>query len=124
MSPAELKTKREALGLSQQWLANRVGVRIRTIQRWEAGDQTPPNDVQDEILKVEMLKKNEVSRILVKARTQKETPTLLFRYKTEEELWIHSPTFHSLPVTTYALVVLEAKKRIEKEALKCDIDYF
>lgn len=35
MTPIELKQKREALGLTQQQLADELGINIRTIKRWE-----------------------------------------------------------------------------------------
>ena len=38
MTPAELKSARKELGMTQQKLADWTGHYIRTIQRWEAGD--------------------------------------------------------------------------------------
>lgn len=37
MTPAELKVLRESLGLSAQWIADRLGVDQRTVRRWEDG---------------------------------------------------------------------------------------
>lgn len=37
VTPAELKSAREALGLTQRGLAERLGVPQATIWRWEAG---------------------------------------------------------------------------------------
>jgi|CXWL01.1.fsa_nt_gi DNA-binding transcriptional regulator YiaG len=39
ISPAELKTLRAHLGLSQQQLAERIGVQRNTVNRWEMGDR-------------------------------------------------------------------------------------
>ena len=39
MSPAELKTLRARLGLSQQQLAERIGVARNTVNRWEMGER-------------------------------------------------------------------------------------
>lgn len=41
MTPAELKSTREALGLSSQWLADRWGVALYSVQRWERGRTLP-----------------------------------------------------------------------------------
>lgn len=41
MTPAELKATREALGLSSQWLADRWGVALYSVQRWERGRTLP-----------------------------------------------------------------------------------
>ncbi|MCS6290397.1 MAG: helix-turn-helix transcriptional regulator [Nitrospira sp.] len=37
MTPTDLKTLRSALGLSQQALADRLGVTRNTVTRWEMG---------------------------------------------------------------------------------------
>ena len=41
MTPAELKSTREALGLSSHWLADRWGVALYSVQRWERGRTLP-----------------------------------------------------------------------------------
>lgn len=41
-SAAELRVHREALGLSGRWLADWLGVRERTLIRWESGDSPVP----------------------------------------------------------------------------------
>lgn len=42
MTPAELKAERAALGLSQQKLADALGVTARAIKHWEAGTRRVP----------------------------------------------------------------------------------
>ena len=39
MTPAELVAFRQSLGLTQEAMAERCGVLIRSYQRWEAGDR-------------------------------------------------------------------------------------
>lgn len=41
MTPAEFKATRESLGLSSQWLADRWGVALYSVQRWERGRTLP-----------------------------------------------------------------------------------
>lgn len=41
MTPAEFKATREALGLSSQWLADRWGVALYSVQRWERSRTLP-----------------------------------------------------------------------------------
>ncbi len=53
MTPAELKTLRETLGLSAQWLADRAGVLQRSVQYWEAGRSRLPDDVAELILRID-----------------------------------------------------------------------
>jgi transcriptional regulator with XRE-family HTH domain len=42
MSAGDLKERREALGLTQQGLADRIGVHVRTISKWERGVYAVP----------------------------------------------------------------------------------
>lgn len=41
-TPTRLKWIRYTLGLTQTELAARIGVTLRTVQRWEAGTTAPP----------------------------------------------------------------------------------
>ena len=41
MTPAQFKGARHALGLTQQSLADALGVSIRTIRHWESGEFRP-----------------------------------------------------------------------------------
>ena len=41
MSPKTIKRKRRAAGLSQEMLARRVDVTLRTIVNWESGKTVP-----------------------------------------------------------------------------------
>jgi DNA-binding transcriptional regulator YiaG len=41
MQPTEIKETREALGYTQQKLADLTGVQLRSYQRYEAGQRTP-----------------------------------------------------------------------------------
>lgn len=42
MTPEQLRTWREARGLSQQQVAELLGVTPFTVYRWEHGDRNPP----------------------------------------------------------------------------------
>ena len=44
-STADMKVRRESLGLTQGWMAEQLGVQDRAIRRWEAGDREIPEDV-------------------------------------------------------------------------------
>lgn len=47
MTPAEFKARREALGLSTRWLADRWGVSHLSVQRWERNRAIPPELERD-----------------------------------------------------------------------------
>lgn len=49
LTDAELRIAREDLGLTAEWVAERIGVALRTVRRWEAGHSPVPAGVADTI---------------------------------------------------------------------------
>lgn len=49
LTAAEFRNRREALGLSAEWLAERLGVALKTVQRWENGHRPIPEGVAAEM---------------------------------------------------------------------------
>lgn len=49
MDAAEFRRTREGLGITREWLAGRLDIAPRTIERWEAGDQ-PVREFAEEVL--------------------------------------------------------------------------
>jgi len=46
VTPAELRSAREAMGLTQTELAEALETALRTVQHWEAGDRAIPGPVR------------------------------------------------------------------------------
>lgn len=49
MTPAEFKATREHLGLTSKWLAERWGVAVHSVERWEK-DRILPDDLLEDLL--------------------------------------------------------------------------
>lgn len=49
LTGAEFRLRREAFGLSAEWLADRLGVALKTVQRWESGHRAIPEGVASEM---------------------------------------------------------------------------
>lgn len=49
LTAAEFRNRREALGLSAEWLAERLGVALKTVQRWENGHRPIPEGVAEDM---------------------------------------------------------------------------
>ena len=49
MTPAENKALRESMGLTLKWLAERWGVTVQSVKRWE-GSRTPPPQIAKDML--------------------------------------------------------------------------
>lgn len=49
LTDAEFRIAREDLGLTAEWVADRLGVALRTVRRWEHGHSPVPAGVADQI---------------------------------------------------------------------------
>ena len=49
MTAAEFRNRREAFGLSAEWLAELLGVALKTVQRWENGHRPIPEGIADDM---------------------------------------------------------------------------
>lgn len=49
LTDAEFRIAREDLGLTAEWIADRLGVALRTVRRWEAGHSPVPAGVADQL---------------------------------------------------------------------------
>lgn len=109
ITAAELKTLRESLGLTSQWIADIASVRLRTAQYWESGRMAVPLDVSNKLKEIDLLlnlKVNEAINGYVNALINQYGRSIeipLVRYRTELELWKYVPIMQGLPLTTYAV---------------------
>lgn len=115
MTSAEFKTMRENLGLSQNWLANRCGVRIRTIAHWET-DSNVPEDVAELMFHLLGLRDR-----LAQKMTEGSDP--LDRYKVDKQLWKDHPEFDGLPVMFHASALCMAWKKLMAMGSDIQINY-
>jgi DNA-binding XRE family transcriptional regulator len=129
MTAAELKTYREALGLSAQWLANKVGVSHRSVCYWESGKARVPSDVAELIITLT----NSIYRYADEAIKQVSTIAIaagipgqinLLRYKTDEDLHRYRPDFKGLPVATHAAMLAIIARDLGLMGIKAIIVYF
>lgn len=124
MTSAELKTMRESLGLSQQWLADKAGVRLRTIQRWEAGDQAVPEDVAAIVHEMRQRQAKDVASMCEFVRKLFKCPPLrLQRFRTDEELHAKKRSWKDLSAAYHASVLLRVQEVLEAEGKKVVIEY-
>lgn len=99
MTPADLKIRREALALSQQWVAERLGVQDRAVRRWEAGERAIPDDVEDLLDEIEQhtqfIVDSTVDAIedLIDAMREAPLGVDVAAYESDESLWAVHPEF-------------------------------
>ena len=110
MTPAELKTMRESLGLPVQWLAERANVQRRTVEYWEAGRSKVPNDVSDLLLQIDTqfaeATRQALAAVGEQTAVQGHPPETvrLYRYRDDAELWQARPDLRGLPATAHLCV--------------------
>lgn len=49
MAAGEFRMVREYLGLTAEWVADQLGVALRTVRRWEAGASPVPDGVREQM---------------------------------------------------------------------------
>lgn len=115
MTPADLKTLREAIGLTVPDLASLAGVQERTVRYWEAGKNKPPQDVQDMVLSIDARLNALVDQIVLLVKdmissqgSAPESITLL-RYRENADLWHFRPDFRPLPTTTHGSLLARCR---------------
>ena len=72
MNGATLRTIREGLGVTAEWLADFCGVQLRSVQRWEAGDRRVPAGVAEA---VETLRAQQDSEVAQQLRALRGVPS-------------------------------------------------
>lgn len=113
MTSAELKTLREACGLSQAWLATRHGNNLRTVRYWESGKSSVPDDIAHTVTTIDAMLDRGAAQELATAqllRAQHDAPEVveLYRYSTDAELWAAHPEMRPLPVMAHAAMLYRA----------------
>lgn len=116
ITAAELKTLRESLGLTSQWIADMACVKLRTAQYWESGRMTVPLDVSTKLKEIDLLLNLKVKEAIngyVNALINQYGRSIeipLVRYRTDIELWRYVPAMEGLPLTTYAVYLARLQK--------------
>lgn len=129
MTPAELKTIRESLGLPVQWLAERANVQRRTVEYWEAGRSPVPADVAALILQIDaqFAEATRQALAVVDEQTEKQgqppETVRLYRYRDDAELWAARPDMRGLPVTAHAALLARVRLALQDRGQAAEIEY-
>lgn len=125
MTSAELKTTRESLGLTADWLAKKAGVQLRTVRYWESGRNAVPEDVAKIMTDLQTWRDSAVAAMVqsYEGATPKPDEIVLLRYRDDAQLWTHHPGFEGLPVTFHASALLAAQKALQAIGCRVKIVY-
>lgn len=110
MTPADLKTIREAIGLTVPDLAALAGVQERSVRYWESGRTAVPADVQAQVLRIDAWLTEQAREALATVRTLAAGEAVhLVRYREDEDLWRFQPAYRPLPVTAHAAALARTR---------------
>ena len=128
VAAAHLKTLRESLGLTAQWVADQAGVRLRSVQYWESGRSKVPDDVCHMLKNIDDSLNNSVKSAVehineVKAETGTCPEIVLIRYRTDEDLWQFREDMRPLPTTTHAEMLARMNRELAKINVQTQIVY-
>lgn len=127
MSPAELKSMREFLGLTLGWVAEQAGVAIRTAQYWESGRQRVPADVAQMLTdldgRVEAIINPLADAVESLAPEDRPAQIVLLRYKSDADLWDFRPDMAGLPTSFHASMLNRLQRLFWAAGVKTGIQY-
>jgi DNA-binding transcriptional regulator YiaG len=131
MTPAELKTLREACGLSLPKLAAICGVQERTARYWESGKTTVPADVQARVYHLDaqltLIAQQAINTVAEVIQRQGSAPAYitLLRYRTDADLdhFHPSPTLATCHTGTHAAMLYRIYNTLQRQSIPCRIVY-
>lgn len=86
LTGAEVRTIREGLGVTAEWLADHLGIQTRTVQRWESGHNAVAEFAADELLLLEQQAADQVGAH-VEAFTGAQVPPVLAIDDSHPDSW-------------------------------------
>lgn len=129
MTAAELKTLREAIGLTVPDLAALAGVQERTVRYWESGRNAVPDDVAAQVEAIDQrltdMAAAAMRQVRETAAAQGGLPAsvVLVRYRENADLWRCHPGFRPLPVTTHAALLARTRAALADLHVRSVIQY-
>lgn len=122
MNGAELRTVRESMGLSMEWLAQRLpnpvlgrmGISVKTLRRWERDNQDIPGDVAEHLNELMGLFVGLVDRELDKADNalRSGAQVILERYSRDSEMVTRNVSLAGFPAAFHAAALFLARERL------------
>ena len=122
MTPAELKTLRESLGLTTAWVAEQSDVTERTVKYWEAGRSNIPDSVSSMLTEIDL--KLDQTAVEVAGHASRDATVVLSRYRNNEDLWSEYPDMEPLTVTTHAVLLQRTLKLLTAAGIDASIEYW
>jgi len=111
MSPGELRTARDSLGVSAEFVAARVGFHVNNV--WKYENPRREADVPDRLAEVvrDMLNDFECAAERIAAEVENDQDGSIPRMVTEEDRHEHAPEIRGWGPNSYGLLIAEVQRR-------------
>ena len=109
MTPIELRSRREALGLNQTDLAQFLGVKQSAVSHWEMGRRPIPDGINGELnaLEDQLEAILELTAEMLDATTDR--PIELRVWPDDESFWAANPDYRPLPAVLFRVAMARAR---------------
>ena len=118
MTGAELKVQLTGLGLTPQWLADRLNVTKRTILRWFDLDEAPPEAVA-EIERITAVTVAEMGRLIFTAGRSAAGGTAVVHTRRTEGV----QELNTLPASWHRALTFRVLERVRAQGVKVSVGY-
>lgn len=105
MNPAEIRCRRERLGLTAEGLAQVLGIDERNVRRWEQGTQ----GISERSVELLAQLEDRYAQLVDELGRERRDPMVTFA--TDDELWAAHPELRPLPARVHRVAAAEAVVR-------------
>lgn len=110
MTPAEIRSIREHLGLSHTELAAFLSVDVRSVRRWEAGQQYIHDDNAESIRKLVDITGTAVRQRVINLRPRTNPTMVVYRF--DEDMWAAHPEYAPLPARWHRIIAARVGEQV------------
>lgn len=110
MNSAEIRAIRESLGLSQEELATFLAGDVRSVRRWDTGQEPIHDDNADSIRRLVDITNTTVRQKVINLRRQS-NPAIVI-YRSDDDMWADHPALAPLPARWHRIIAARVAEHV------------
>ena len=123
MTDAEFLTMREALAVPAQWMADALGVSLRSVQFWEVGRSAVPDRAGELLANIDAAIEKTADALLDQARRSGADSFALVRYRNDADLAANYPALAEYPNKVQGVMLARVARALAGEGIQPRIQY-
>ena len=123
MTDAEFLTMREALAVPAQWMADALGVSLRSVQFWEVGRSAVPDRAAELLASIDAAIELAAGVLLDQARRSGASSFELVRYRSDGDLADNYPALAEYPNKVQGVMLARVARALASEGIQPSIRY-